>query len=88
MRMGKNTEKMPEKDKQRKYKIHEQIKKNHSFNVLKKIWKKEKKLNSVEIDVVINFIKDEYKMGKKEFLKFDEVEIEKVQFHCFKSAIL
>ena len=37
MRMGKNTEKMPEKDKQRKYKIHEQIQKNHSFNVLKKI---------------------------------------------------
>ena len=59
MRMGKNTEKMPEKDKQRKYKIHEQIQKNHSFNVLKKIWKKEKKLNSVEIDVVTNFIKDE-----------------------------
>ena len=25
--------------------------------------------------------------AKKEFLKFDEVEIEKVQFHCSKSAI-
>ena len=26
-------------------------------------------------------------MGKKEFLKFDEVETEKVQFHRSKSAI-
>ena len=43
MSMGKNTEKMPEKDKQRKYKIHEQIQKKSFLQCVKENQKKERK---------------------------------------------
>ena len=52
-------------------------------------WRKQKNKQpkSVEADVVTNFIKDEFKIGKNKLLKFDVVEIEKKEFHCSKSAI-
>ena len=43
MSMGKNTEKMPEKDKQRKYKIHEQIQKKSFLQCVKENMKKREK---------------------------------------------